>query len=62
MPDPAAPPTLVCGHCDGFPVVAIDSGTRNPDGTRRILKVACPNCEGAGTTARRAPVTEAASC
>ncbi|MYS25283.1 hypothetical protein GA0115240_176824 [Streptomyces sp. DvalAA-14] len=44
-----APGQHVCGHCDGFPTVAITTGTRNPDGTRRTLNVTCPACKGTGT-------------
>ncbi|MFG3022946.1 hypothetical protein ACGFZQ_31095 [Streptomyces sp. NPDC048254] len=40
-----------CRDCDGFPVVAITTGTRNPDGTRTTLTVDCPVCHGTGTTA-----------
>ncbi|MFC0847529.1 hypothetical protein ACFH04_28045 [Streptomyces noboritoensis] len=41
----------VCRHCDGFPVVAITTGNRHPDGTRTTLHVNCPACNGTGTTA-----------
>ncbi|WP_329292444.1 hypothetical protein [Streptomyces pseudovenezuelae] len=44
--------TPVCRDCDGFPVVAITTGTRNPDGTRTTLTVTCPSCQGTG---RRTP-------
>ncbi|MEU4964756.1 hypothetical protein [Streptomyces smyrnaeus] len=37
-----------CRDCDGFPVVAIDTGTRYPDGTRGTTAVTCRACEGAG--------------
>ncbi|MER5992017.1 hypothetical protein [Streptomyces viridosporus] len=43
--------TRVCRDCDGFPVVAITTGTRHRDGTRATLRVACPTCRGTGTTA-----------
>jgi hypothetical protein len=34
---------------DGFPTVAITTGTRDSDGTRHTITVACPACHGAGT-------------
>jgi DnaJ-class molecular chaperone len=40
--------TPVCRDCDGFPVVAITTGTRHDDGTRVILHVACSTCQGTG--------------
>ncbi|WP_020119595.1 hypothetical protein [Streptomyces canus] len=43
-----APNTPVCRDCDGFPTVAITTGTRNPDGTRTTLTVTCPTCKGTG--------------
>ncbi|MFF9219937.1 hypothetical protein [Streptomyces viridosporus] len=42
--------TRVCRDCDGFPVVAITTGTRHRDGTRATLRVACPACQGTGHT------------
>ncbi|MEU6174577.1 hypothetical protein ABZ832_22020 [Streptantibioticus parmotrematis] len=42
-----------CGGCDGFPVVAIDAGTLNPDGTRTTLTVTCPACRGTGAAPAR---------
>jgi DnaJ-class molecular chaperone len=41
----------VCRDCDGFPIVAITTGTRLPDGNRVTIRVACPACHGTGTTA-----------
>ncbi|TQJ88137.1 hypothetical protein [Streptomyces sp. SLBN-31] len=38
----------VCHHCDGFPVVAITTGSRHRDGSRAILHVVCPCCDGTG--------------
>ncbi|MFI8193179.1 hypothetical protein ACIF8T_31140 [Streptomyces sp. NPDC085946] len=38
----------VCRDCDGFPVVAITTGTRHRDGTRATLRVTCPACQGTG--------------
>ncbi|MGW2353222.1 hypothetical protein [Actinacidiphila glaucinigra] len=43
-----APNRPVCRDCDGFPVVAITTGTHHPDGTRTTLRVACPGCHGTG--------------
>ncbi|MEU6193850.1 hypothetical protein [Streptomyces sp. NPDC047061] len=40
-----------CRDCDGFPVVAITTGTRNPDGTRTTLRIDCQACHGTGHTA-----------
>ncbi|GAB3128885.1 hypothetical protein GCM10027160_54790 [Streptomyces calidiresistens] len=38
----------ICPHCDGFPTVAITTGTRRPDGTRHTLTVTCRTCHGTG--------------
>ncbi|MFE9937973.1 hypothetical protein [Streptomyces hirsutus] len=38
----------VCRDCDGFPVVAITTGTRHTDGTRAALRIVCPACQGTG--------------
>ncbi|GGY02000.1 hypothetical protein [Streptomyces anandii] len=38
----------ICRDCDGFASVAIDTGTRHPDGTRATLRVDCPTCKGTG--------------
>ncbi|MFF3462138.1 hypothetical protein [Streptomyces sp. NPDC002619] len=43
-----APSTRVCRDCDGFATVAITTGTRNLDGTRATLTVACLACRGTG--------------
>lgn len=43
----------LCCDCDGFPVVHIDSGTTQPDGTRRTLPVICRTCGGTGLTTIR---------
>jgi hypothetical protein len=53
MPQHSHAPGHVCGHCDGFPTVAITTGTRNTDGTRRTLKVACRACNGTGIAPAR---------
>ncbi|THA25090.1 hypothetical protein E4198_10430 [Streptomyces sp. RKND-216] len=42
-----------CRDCDGFPVVAIDTGQLHPDGTRRTLRVVCKTCHGTGLTPLR---------
>ncbi|MFF9491976.1 hypothetical protein [Streptomyces flaveolus] len=44
-----APAARICRDCDGFPVVAITTGTRRPDGTRATLRVTCLTCQGTGT-------------
>jgi RNase P subunit RPR2 len=43
-------PRRVCRDCDGFPVVAITTGTRHHDGTRVLLRVECRACHGTGRT------------
>lgn len=45
------PAVRVCRDCDGFPTVAITTGTRQPDGSRTLIRVTCPGCNGTGTTA-----------
>ncbi|MFD4144371.1 hypothetical protein [Streptomyces sp. NPDC058572] len=60
----AARAARICPDCDGFPVVAVTTGTRNPDGTRTTLSVSCPACHGTGTAPRwlvttRRPAVEA---
>ncbi|WP_406735189.1 hypothetical protein OG508_21405 [Streptomyces sp. NBC_01108] len=54
-----APPRL-CPDCNGFPVVAIDTGTLLDNGTRGTLLVACHLCRGTGSprTATPAPVVQ----
>ncbi|MFJ8652139.1 hypothetical protein ACIRNU_07300 [Streptomyces rochei] len=44
-----APIARICRDCDGFPTVAITTGTRHTDGTRATLRVTCPTCKGTGT-------------
>ncbi|GGO56713.1 hypothetical protein GCM10012287_50920 [Streptomyces daqingensis] len=46
-----------CPDCDGFPVVAIDTGTRHADGTRATLRITCTGCDGTGTVSRPARLT-----
>ncbi|WP_217170067.1 hypothetical protein [Streptomyces sp. AC512_CC834] len=43
-----APTARICRDCDGFPTVAITTGTRHPDGTRATLRITCPTCKGTG--------------
>ncbi|MFH8766572.1 hypothetical protein [Streptomyces althioticus] len=45
------PAPRICPACDGFPTVAVTTGTRHPDGTRATLRVTCPTCKGTGLTA-----------
>ncbi len=42
------PTARICRDCDGFPTVAITTGTRHPDGTRVTLWITCPTCKGTG--------------
>ncbi|WP_406359193.1 hypothetical protein OHB56_22520 [Streptomyces sp. NBC_01635] len=53
------PAARVCRDCDGFPVVAITTGTRHTDGTRTTLRVTCPTCQGTGTTTPTAGLARA---
>ncbi|OPG09412.1 hypothetical protein B1R27_06550 [Streptomyces sp. GKU 895] len=46
----------VCRNCGGFPVVAITTGDRHPDGSRVLLRVVCHACQGTGLTHRAALV------
>ncbi|CAL9410316.1 hypothetical protein SUDANB106_01655 [Streptomyces sp. enrichment culture] len=46
-----------CRDCDGFAAVAITTGTRHRDGSRVTVRVACPACQGAGTTPLRSAVS-----
>ncbi|MGW3156388.1 hypothetical protein [Streptomyces sp. NPDC001089] len=48
------PNTPVCRDCDGFPVVAITTGTRNLDGSRTTLRITCRACKGTGRRVRSA--------
>ncbi|MFE4994000.1 hypothetical protein ACFRH4_22125 [Streptomyces mirabilis] len=48
------PNTPVCRDCDGCPVVAITTGTRDRDGSRTTLRVTCRACKGTGTVRRSA--------
>ncbi|WP_392841319.1 hypothetical protein [Streptomyces sp. LN500] len=47
--------TRICPDCDGFPAVAIDTGTLLDDGTRATLLVTCRRCQGNGSTRTAAP-------
>ncbi|MET7493371.1 hypothetical protein ABZV61_42235 [Streptomyces sp900116325] len=49
--------TRVCPDCDGFPAVAIDTGTLLEDGTRATLLVTCRRCRGTGSTRTAAPAS-----
>jgi len=59
MPQHTHAPGHVCRHCDGFPVVAVTTGIRNSDGTRRTLPAVCPACEGTGHAPARPALTTA---
>ncbi|MGQ5591949.1 hypothetical protein ACUJ8N_01570 [Streptomyces sp. ESR1.13] len=54
-----APTSRICRDCDGFPTVAITTGTRHPDGTRATLSVTCPTCKGTGRAAPAAAFARA---
>ncbi|ARX83581.1 hypothetical protein SMD44_03003 [Streptomyces alboflavus] len=43
----------LCPNCDGFPIVAITTGTRRRDGTRTLLHVTCRVCRGTGSRPAR---------
>ncbi|MFC4606883.1 hypothetical protein ACFO9E_03430 [Streptomyces maoxianensis] len=47
--------TRICPDCDGFPVVAIDTGSLLSDGTRATLNVVCRRCRGTGLATASAP-------
>ncbi|MET9515144.1 hypothetical protein [Streptomyces sp. NPDC002994] len=48
--------TRICPDCDGFPLVAIDTGTRLSDGTRATLRVTCRRCRGTGLMPSQDPL------
>ncbi|MEW2490376.1 hypothetical protein [Streptomyces sp. NPDC048411] len=50
-------PSRICPDCDGFPTVAIDTGTLLDDGTRATLLVTCRRCRGTGSTRTAAPAS-----
>ncbi|MER5539180.1 hypothetical protein [Streptomyces mirabilis] len=51
--------TPVCRDCDGFATAAITTGTRNRDGSRTTLRVACRACKGTGHAAPVAALARA---
>lgn len=53
-------PGRLCRCCYGFARVAVTTGARLRDGSRAILRVACPACRGTGKTALRRTVPAAA--
>ncbi|MFF0745729.1 hypothetical protein ACFYVL_35600 [Streptomyces sp. NPDC004111] len=50
------PVTRVCPDCDGFPVVAITTGTRHRDGSRHVVPAICRTCHGTGTRTLARPL------
>ncbi|MEU5773575.1 hypothetical protein ABZ819_09815 [Streptomyces venezuelae] len=53
------PPQPICGNCDGFPTVAITTGTRHRDGSRVTVPATCRGCNGTGHTAPAAALAKA---
>ncbi|NEA72158.1 hypothetical protein [Streptomyces sp. SID13588] len=53
MTAPHSSPARVCPDCDGFPSVAITTGTRTPSGQRTTVTVNCHACNGTGTAPAR---------
>ncbi|GAA3488952.1 hypothetical protein [Streptomyces cremeus] len=49
------PVARVCPDCDGFPVVAITTGTLHADGSRHVVPALCRACKGTGTRTARRP-------
>ncbi|MFD4538480.1 hypothetical protein [Streptomyces bauhiniae] len=47
MPQPTPAPRL-CRDCDGHASAMVTTGTCHPDGTRTLLRVDCPACQGTG--------------
>ncbi|WP_156207341.1 hypothetical protein [Streptomyces lycii] len=37
-----------CPDCAGFSRVAVTTGHRDPDGSRRTITATCPACHGSG--------------
>ncbi|MEU2869160.1 hypothetical protein ABZ769_08130 [Streptomyces olivoreticuli] len=37
-----------CPDCGGFPTVAITTGHRHRDGSRKTIRVTCRTCSGTG--------------
>ncbi|GHJ00626.1 hypothetical protein TPA0906_24910 [Streptomyces olivaceus] len=54
-----APTARICRDCDGFPAVAITTGTRHLDGTRTTFRITCPTCKGTGHAAPAASFARA---
>ncbi|MFD3617121.1 hypothetical protein ACFWWT_18145 [Streptomyces sp. NPDC058676] len=47
-----------CRNCNGFSSVSITTGDRHRDGSRVLLRVVCPTCQGTGHT-HPATITQA---
>ncbi|MGW4445048.1 hypothetical protein [Streptomyces sp. NPDC004682] len=47
MPQHASTPR-VCRNCDGHASAMVTTGTRNLDGTRVLIRINCPACQGTG--------------
>ncbi|MEV0446007.1 hypothetical protein AB0I84_34545 [Streptomyces spectabilis] len=54
MPYGPPTPTRLCAYCWDFPVVAITTGARHRNGSRKVAAVICPACKGTGTRPVRA--------
>lgn len=48
MPQNARARTRTCPDCDGFPTVAVTTGTRRRDGSRVTARAVCATCTGLG--------------
>ncbi|MGA5320418.1 hypothetical protein ACPCIU_08235 [Streptomyces seoulensis] len=47
MPQHTPAPRL-CRDCDGHASAMVTTGSRHRDGTRTVIRVVCPACQGTG--------------